>query len=115
MNAHAIARHYAALLPSGLDGIELLTPDRVKSATEMQKPDRPEGDGYPRDWGLGYHIGGIGSIYGNLSAFGHGGYGGSNGFADPQLKLAVGLTKNLFHKEDTIRLIIDELRNTHHL
>lgn len=110
MNAHAIARHYAALLPGGVDGVELLPPDRVRLATEMQKPDHPESDDYPKCWGLGYQIGAVDSIYGGLSAFGHQGYGGSIGFADPQLGLAVGFTKNLF-KEDSMRLILDELRN----
>lgn len=110
MNARAIARHYAALLPGGVDGIELLPPHRVKLATEMQKPDHPERDDYPRDWGLGYKIGGGGSFYGDVSAFGHSGYGGSHGFADPQSMLAVGLTKNLFHKEDTLSEIITVLR-----
>jgi len=112
MNAHSIARHYAALLSGGVDGVELLPADRVKQATEMQKPDNTKSGDYPRDWGLGYHIGGEGSRYGDTSAFGHDGYGGSIGFADPQLGLAVGLTKNLFHNEDTPRLIINELRNT---
>ena len=52
MNAHAIARHYAALLPGGVDGIQLLPPDRVKLATALQKPDHPQGEDYPKDWGL---------------------------------------------------------------
>jgi CubicO group peptidase (beta-lactamase class C family) len=96
-------------LPGGVDGVELLPPDRVRMAVEMQKPDHPAGDDYPTDWGLGYHIGGNGSIYGDATAFGHGGYGGSNGFANPRLKLAVGFTRNLFNKADTFRRIVEEL------
>ncbi|MEI8341921.1 MAG: serine hydrolase domain-containing protein [Verrucomicrobiota bacterium] len=110
MNALAIARHYAALLPGGVDGVELLPPARVRLATEMQKPDHPQGDDYPKNWGLGYAIGGNDSLYGDVSAFGHAGYGGSNGFADPQSGLAVGITKNLYHKEDTAGMILKELR-----
>lgn len=110
MNAVAIARHYAALLPDGVDGVRLLPPERVRIATQMQKPDHPKGDDYPKSWGLGYAIGGNNSYYGDATAFGHGGYGGSFGFADPRKGLAVGLTKNLFHKEDTPRLIVNELR-----
>lgn len=110
MNAHAIARHYAALLPGGVDGIELLPPERVRLATEMQKPEHPENGDYPKDWGLGYHIGGNGAYYGGASAFGHAGYGGSDGFADPELRLAVGWTKNLFEHEWPWRPILDELR-----
>src|SRR5262249_12177992 len=38
MTARAIARHYAALLPGGVDGIELLSPDRIREATIRQFP-----------------------------------------------------------------------------
>lgn len=110
MNALAIARHYAALLPGGVDGIELLPPERVRLATVMQKPEHPANEDYPKDSGLGYHIGGNGAYYGNASAFGHGGYGGSDGFADPELRLAVGWTRNLFANEWPWRPILDALR-----
>jgi len=108
MNAHAIARHYAALLPGGVDGVELLPAARVRQTIEPQKPDRPLDDDYRKDWGLGYGVSEIAD--GKASVFGHGGYGGSNGFADLRYGLAVGFTKNLFHKEETARLIFDELR-----
>lgn len=112
MSAAAIARHYAALLPGGVDGIELLSPQRVITATQMQRPALAQNEDYPKYWGLGYQLGAAGSIYGDTSrAFGHAGYGGSIGFADPVLGLALGLTKNLFGKEDTPRLIVNELRS----
>ena len=38
MSARAVARHYAALLPGGVDGIELLPQSRIKIATEEQVP-----------------------------------------------------------------------------
>ena len=41
MNARAIARHYAALLPGGVEGVELLPPARVRLATERQYPTPP--------------------------------------------------------------------------
>jgi CubicO group peptidase (beta-lactamase class C family) len=115
MTALAIARHYAALLPGGVDGVELLPPRRIRIATELQKPENPIPDApamFPMS--LGYALGGNESIYGGVSAFGHSGYGGSFGFADPQSGLAVGFTKNrfVFHKEDVQRLVIDELRST---
>jgi CubicO group peptidase (beta-lactamase class C family) len=108
MNALAIARHYAALLPGGVDGVELLPEARVSLATEPQKPDHPEGSDYRTDFGLGYGVSEV--VDGKASVFGHGGYGGSNGFADLRSGLAVGFTRNLFHQEDTARLIFDELR-----
>jgi len=39
MSARAIARHYAALLPGGVDGVALLPPERVREATAWQKLD----------------------------------------------------------------------------
>ncbi len=110
MSAFAIAKHYAALLPGGVDGVTLLPPSRVKTATEPQKPDRPENEDYPKNFGLGYQIGGADSIYGGPSAFGHGGYGGSLGFADGETSLAVGITKNRFNQADSTRRIVNELR-----
>ena len=108
MTAHAIARHYAALIPGGVDGIELLPRKSVKLATQKQK----QNDGTSFHRGLGYSLGGEkSSIYGpRVSAFGHGGYGGSVGFADPHHKFAVGLTKNFFSKENTSGLIVKKIR-----
>jgi len=48
----------AAVLHVGVDGVELLPPSRVRLATEPQKPDHPENDDYPRNWVLGYRLGG---------------------------------------------------------
>ncbi len=68
----------------------------------------PDGTDYREDFGLGYGVSEIAD--GKASVFGHGGYGGSNGFADLRSGLAVGFTKNPFHKEATGHLIFDELR-----
>jgi CubicO group peptidase (beta-lactamase class C family) len=102
MTARAIARHYAALLPGGVDGVELLPPDRIREATTLQLP-RPEPqEGFPFLFSLGYMQGsptiGIGP---ETSAFGHGGYGGSHGYANPARGFAVGITKNRFYDNDT--------------
>lgn len=111
MNALAIARHYAALLPGGVDGVELLPPERVRLATEPQKPAMPENDEYPRTWGLGYKLGEPGSAYGEtFRSFGHSGYGGSLGFADPESGLAVGFTKNLYQDQPSASTLLDALR-----
>ena len=96
MNARAIARHYAALLPGGVDGVELLPPDRVRIATELNIP----GEGFvewvtPRK-GLGYGLGDGGSPTG----FGHAGYGGSDGYGNVPYRLAVGITRNRFTVND---------------
>jgi CubicO group peptidase (beta-lactamase class C family) len=93
MTAHAIAKHYAALLPGGLDGVELMPPQRLREATRWQT--RMDAEGLPSTRGLGYDLIAFSpdgkSI---LRGFGHGGYGGSMGFAIPDLGLAFGYTRN---------------------
>jgi len=108
MTARAIARHYAALLPGGVDGVELLPPQRVREATAPQGLLNPEGT--ESAWALGYARQPQCSLPGaEVPAFGHGGYGGSMGFADPGRKLAVGLTRNGFNKENVNDLLLQEL------
>ncbi|QGQ95231.1 class A beta-lactamase-related serine hydrolase [Paenibacillus psychroresistens] len=107
MSAKAIARHYAALLPGGVDGVELLSPARIKLAT---KPVILQ-DGIPLTMSMGYSIGAQDSIMGpHASTFGHGGYGGSIAFADPVNHLAVGLVNNLYSKNGAGFIIINELK-----
>ena len=84
MTARAIARHYAALLPGGVDGVELLPPQRVRLATEPQVTTTGE----PTGRFLGY------IPYDTPATFGHNGYGGSIGLAEPQRQLAVGFVRN---------------------
>ncbi|MEI8198098.1 MAG: serine hydrolase domain-containing protein [Phycisphaerae bacterium] len=99
MSARALAKHYAALLPGGVEGVELLPPARVRQATQLQRLDNGN---YAEDRGLGYGLIGLPADKSTTThpngpvAFGHGGYGGANGFADPRYGLAVGLTKNLY-------------------
>ncbi|HBC88705.1 MAG TPA: serine hydrolase [Lentisphaeria bacterium] len=107
MSARAIARHYAALLPGGIDGVELVPPERMRIATQRQQLK----DKTFFNRGLGYGLGENKSILGpRHTAFGHGGYGGSIGFADPKYRFAVGLTKNLYSKEAVGGQIICEIR-----
>ncbi|MHB8645205.1 MAG: serine hydrolase domain-containing protein [Thermomicrobiales bacterium] len=95
MNARALARHYAALVGDGVDGVRLLSPERVKIATALQTDADDVVLGMPVRKALGYWLGGPLSPYGErITAFGHGGYGGASGFADPQYRFAFALTKN---------------------
>ena len=109
MSARSLARHYAALLPGGVDGVELLPPQRVRAATVRQLPSGPVPE---TRIALGYWLGGEGDDLGSRpTAFGHGGFGGSIGFADPECRLAVGLTKNLFFAGPEARgSVLRELR-----
>jgi CubicO group peptidase (beta-lactamase class C family) len=103
MSARAVARFYASLLPGGIDGVELLPPVRMKIATTRQSATMP--------MSLGFFIGAPTSPMGpRASAFGHPGYGGSIGFADPEYGFACGLTKNLFSKNAAHNRILNELR-----
>jgi CubicO group peptidase (beta-lactamase class C family) len=104
MSARAVARMYAALLPGGIKGVELLPQARIKIATERQSTTMP--------MSLGYFLGMPTSPMGpRASAFGHAGYGGSIGFADPEYGLACGLTKNLFSRNAAQNRILNELRD----
>ncbi len=95
MNARALARHYAALVGDGVSDVRLLSPERVRIATALQTDADDLVLGTPVRRGLGYTLGGPLSPYSErMSAFGHGGYGGASGFADPQYGLAFALTKN---------------------
>ena len=110
MSARSVARHYAALLPGGVDGVELLPPSRVKIATEIQAP----ADGFdPNDAGrkgLGYQLGmGVGEMGKSPDAFGHNGHGGSTGFADLRHRIAVGVVRNRFADEPTVPRITQEI------
>ncbi len=109
MNARALARLYASLLPGGIDGVELLTPERVRLATAWERPGDQLAPAatYPMRVG-GYML--FGDVRKQLPTFGHDGYGGACGFADPKHKLSVGLTKNLFSSQGAQLLIVAELR-----
>lgn len=108
MNARAVAKHYASLLPGGVDGVELLPPERVREATEWVI--RPDTAGSPVTRGLGYHLvecpDGRG---GRIRGFGHGGYGGSMGFASPDRGIAVGFTRNQLANESCWEALLAEL------
>jgi CubicO group peptidase (beta-lactamase class C family) len=109
MNTRAVARHYAALVPGGVDGVELLPPDRVSQATTIQSAPRSDMPWLPK--ALGYGVGGPGAIFGpRNTAFGHGGYGGSTGFADPEVHFAYSFARNRIIDPDTPMLVVNEVR-----
>lgn len=108
MTARAIARHYAALLPGGVDGVELLPAGRVREATEASG--LMDLDGSPSARALGYQLYDQYSAPGHAEkAFGHGGFGGALGFADPARGLAVGITKNRLNSGNTADRVFQTL------
>jgi CubicO group peptidase (beta-lactamase class C family) len=96
-SARSLARHYAAMIGDGVDGVRLLSPARVKIASTLQtdKPDRVFLGSRIRK-GMGYWLGGAGDdAFGTrASVFGHTGAGGSIGFADPEYNFSFALLKN---------------------
>lgn len=95
MSARALAHFYAGVIGAAPDGARLLPPERVRVATALRIDAVDRVIGVPIRRALGYHLGGPGFPMGESpTAFGHVGYGGSIGFADPAYRFAFGLVKN---------------------
>ena len=107
MSARAIAKHYAACLPGGTGGVELLPPSRLKLATT---PDINGETGEPSIFALGYALLDPPRQDG-INAFGHGGHGSSTGQADPNAGWALGFTKNNFNGAETKANLITALKD----
>jgi CubicO group peptidase (beta-lactamase class C family) len=92
--ARSLAKMYACLALGGkLNGTRLLSEEAVRRASQEQN--RGSGIVIPISmrWRLGYHrVFTVGARV--RGGFGHFGYGGSGGFADPSRKLSVALTVN---------------------
>jgi CubicO group peptidase (beta-lactamase class C family) len=93
-SARAIARMYAALLGK-VDGVRLLTPERLAEVTAVSSSGTDEVFGMPTTWGLGYGIGGpdVG-VAPSPTVFGYGGVGGSFACGDTATGVAWAVTKN---------------------
>lgn len=87
MTAKAVAKHYASLIGM-VDGVRLVSEDRLRKATAAAVTGDPEGT----TRGLGYGLSGPPGD--RWLAFGHGGAGGSIGSANVRDGLAIGFAKN---------------------
>jgi CubicO group peptidase (beta-lactamase class C family) len=93
-SARAIARMYAALLGE-VDGVRLISPERLREATAVSMSGVDQVFGMPTTWGLGYSIGGLGSAaQESPTVFGIGGVGGSFACGDTATGIAFAVTKN---------------------
>ena len=106
MTARSLARHYAALLPGGVDGVQLLPPSRVRAATTLRLPDPLAKPASDQKIALGYFLMDPTAKTNEFRSFGHAGYGGSIGFATPQDGLAVGFTKNFYSPRGATDLVL---------
>jgi CubicO group peptidase (beta-lactamase class C family) len=98
MTARDLARMYACLASYGeLDGARLMSEAAVRKATKVQtsRPDKVIMN-IEIAWSLGYMNGGLaGWPQGpRPTSFGHPGFGGSIGFADPEIGMSFGLVLN---------------------
>ena len=85
--AGAVARFYAGILAGGtLDGTRLFSEETCRTATSVQSSGEDVLLERPVEWGLGFQLEG--------DTFGHGGLGGSSGYASRGLDLAFGYVTN---------------------
>ena len=98
--ARSIAKLYGILANGGsLDGLQILSPDTIEMArtTQSDGKDLVLGGMHTR-FGLGFMLGTENVSMGpNSEAFGHGGAGGSLGFADPDNNISLGFVMNQMH------------------
>jgi CubicO group peptidase (beta-lactamase class C family) len=94
MSARALAQMYAPLANGGeANGIRYLSAQRVHTLGRVQVRTPDAVLGIAMRWRLGYHHG-FGTGRDAPLAFGHYGYGGSGGWADPASGLSAGFVTN---------------------
>jgi len=94
--ARSLAKMYAALSLGGtLDGVRLVSEDIVRRSAEVQTKRADKVTFYPLHWRLGYHRTDA-FLMDVPEAFGHFGLGGAGGWANPELKLALGFLHSGF-------------------
>ncbi|MFI9750159.1 serine hydrolase domain-containing protein [Streptomyces collinus] len=91
--ARALARMYAALIGE-VDGIRLLAPGTLSSATEEQVSGVDQVMVTPSRFSSGYMLPTEANTMAGPHSFGHTGRGGSLGFADPEHSVAFGYVMN---------------------
>lgn len=99
MNLHAsadgIARIFAAVANDGvLDGVRILHPASIAAMTEVQSTRPDMLLGFEVHWAHGLALNTTGVFGPNPSAFGHTGWGGSFGFADPDAGIGAAYVMN---------------------
>ena len=93
-DARSLARMYASLVGDGVDGVRLFTDETVSAASAPQADGPDEVMGIRSRFGAGFFLYIEGSNMIQDGAFGHGGAGGSIGFADPKAGIGFGYVMN---------------------
>jgi len=100
--ARGLAGLYGLLLDSAPNGRRLVGPKALAEATRTWIDAVDVVRGIRRTWGAGFLTNDEGAWGPNKGAFGHGGWGGAFGFADPTAGVAVGYVMN--HMSDQMDL-----------
>ena len=92
--ARSLARMYSMIAGRGeLSGVRVLSPDTIERMGRIQSWRRDLVLVIPMRWRLGYHL--VGTTRGVVDeAFGHFGFGGSGGWADPSRELSLAMVCN---------------------
>jgi len=94
LSAHGLATLYGTIANEGeVEGIRLLAPSTVRALSEVQTRARDAVIAMRMNWRMGYHRAGALGYRGD-TAFGHYGFGGSGGWADPATGLSFGFVTN---------------------
>lgn len=99
MNLHAtadgVARIFAAVAQGGeLHGVRIMSPAAIQAMTEVQSTRHDMMLGFDIHWARAVALNTTGVFGSNPSAFGHTGWGGSFGYADPEAGIGVSYTLN---------------------
>ncbi|MGP3977869.1 serine hydrolase domain-containing protein [Streptomyces sp. 8N114] len=112
--ARGLARMYAALIGE-VDGVRLLTPETLASATQEQASGADQVMVAPSRFSAGYMLPIDTNPMTGPNSFGHTGRGGSLGFADPEHSIAFGYAMNhIIGGPDDMRAtaLVDAVRNS---
>ena len=93
-DARSLARMYASLIGDGVDGVRILNDETIKRASTEQCNDNDEVMGIRTRFGLGFYLYVDGANMIQEGAYGHGGAGGSIGFADPKADIGFAYVMN---------------------
>ena len=95
-NARSIATIYSALATDRrLNGVEIVSEKALSASTGIQIDNEDLVLKFPMSWGVGFALNKSMGLYGtNPKTFGHHGWGGSFGFADPGKGLGVAFAMN---------------------
>jgi CubicO group peptidase (beta-lactamase class C family) len=94
VSADGLSLLYAAIANDGtVDGVRLLSPAAAHRLSVVQTRARDVVIGMRMNWRMGYHRGGVQGYRGD-AIFGHYGFGGSGGWADPTTGLSFGFVTN---------------------